>query len=479
MAIQQGRLRLRLGLLPVLALVLLLATTAATADDSDNQVNPLAAIDVWLGRLGGRLDTSLVELRSDGDRGRGLVAKQAIPPKTVFARIPLTALINIEHAMVSDLGPVIDASDLSDQEIMSVFLWHQLHGCGQVEDGGVAESNWQPFLDTLPDRQEMHLTMLWTPEQLAHLDGSLLRDFSERRIQVLEASFKRHQQSTFGKFPSAESCDWTKFTLEDFLWGMAIGWSRTHAVRVRDGEGAWQTANCLVPVADLLNTDIASKVNAECYTNDESTHFECRTRHQLAQSEELLAQYNADSASIDNHHLLMDYGFVLNDDSARRAATIGRPIPLDDPDRAKRLSVLKQHKMQMGMSLPLSFTDFELPLTYYRILCARSQVLNSKWTPSFKPTILPEEETCARDHLRVAMLEQLGRFPTKQASEPIALAQIQAAFAENCKTNPTNAKCISLHRQALAIQLRISERGLLSDLVQRLTQKETPSKTEL
>ena len=125
-----------------------------------------------------------------------------------------------------------------------------------------------------------------------------------------------------------------------------------------------------------MNTGNPRALNAECFTNDQSTHFECRTRRAVrageevcvlekcwslllslilfffslclfaAQHQQLLVSYKADAVPLDNHHLLMDYGFVLDDVDARTAATIARPIPQNDPHRAARMKVLSRLKMQ-------------------------------------------------------------------------------------------------------------------------------------
>lgn len=113
--------------------------------------------------------------------------------------------------------------------------------------------------------------------ELEELRGSALLDFTERRINTAKYSYGelpdeitdhvtykggvlwvmgcRQQQiptllsphSTADK-PCFDECD------VDFLWGLSVMWSRSFTVPVKDQEGTWHQAPCMVPVADMFNT---------------------------------------------------------------------------------------------------------------------------------------------------------------------------------------------------------------------------------
>eukprot|EP00731_Ephydatia_muelleri_P031259 Em0022g773a len=78
------------------------------------------------------------------------------------------------------------------------------------------------------------------------------------------------------------------FTRVDFYWGLSMWSSRAHTIGVKDRDGRWDRASCLVPLADLFNMALhQEQVNVVCNTNEASTHFECRTSKPLAAGEQL------------------------------------------------------------------------------------------------------------------------------------------------------------------------------------------------
>jgi hypothetical protein len=77
----------------------------------------------------------------------------------VFSRIPLGMLINIEHALVSDIGP--DIEELSDTNAIAVFMAYER---------SKPDSKWGPYLRALPTT--FTTPLWWNKEQLEELQAS-------------------------------------------------------------------------------------------------------------------------------------------------------------------------------------------------------------------------------------------------------------------------------------------------------------------
>jgi hypothetical protein len=142
----------------------------------------------------------------------------------------------------------------------------------------------------------------------------MVRSFTTRKLQ--------RAQQTYSSLPAVVK---STVAFEQFLWGLSTLWSRTHGVRLRDRKGKWQKAGAFVPFADLLNMPssgslvdgqwVAEVANADCQTNNASTHFECHTTKDVLTGEELLVPYGSAAVMMQggyhNGQLLLDYGLTL------------------------------------------------------------------------------------------------------------------------------------------------------------------------
>ena len=94
---------------------------------------------------------------------------------------------------------------------------------------------------------------------------------------------------------------------------MSDVYSRSHNIRVKDGDGKWHDTSCLVPLADFFNTGTTnSALNVDCATNEASTHFECRATKAIQAGQELFAPYGGRQTRLRNSVLLTEYGFTLD-----------------------------------------------------------------------------------------------------------------------------------------------------------------------
>lgn len=203
-------------------------------------------------------------------------------------RVPLSSMINIEHALMDpELGPVLESSPwLPDHLAMSLYL-HLLRQGGSRHRG---------YLDWLPNSS--HSPLIWDVADMKLLRGtSILREVFNRRAYALDL-LERLQRAFDPSFLNG-------FGPLEMFWGLGVLRSREFGVDVQDREGVWHRTHSLVPLADALNT--AREPNTECWTNPTSTHFICAARQIILPGSELTAQYGT---SLTNREYLLDYGFT-------------------------------------------------------------------------------------------------------------------------------------------------------------------------
>lgn len=225
---------------------------------------------------------------SGGLKQKGLFASKDISNENfVFLKVPLhSAVINIEHALSDELFMKYFTSDaleaLDDPTVMSAFVAF----CRATQ-----HSVWASYFASLPLE---FTTPLYFPG-LEELQASEVAMLAQERVKQLAKEYDalpKELQAIVS--PSL------------FQWAYTILLSRSFGLQIKDAQGEWQGAACLVPGADLLNTGV--RTNADCGTNEASTHFQCFTTTSVAKGEELLAPYGS---FINEQKLLLDYGFIL------------------------------------------------------------------------------------------------------------------------------------------------------------------------
>lgn len=78
----------------------------------------------------------------------------------------------------------------------------------------------------------------------------------------------------------------------DYLWAHVVLRSRSHKLAVRDAVGQWHDAMCLIPLADLFNTNLHNNsANVACYTGSEGygtmSVFYCETTRSISDGDEV------------------------------------------------------------------------------------------------------------------------------------------------------------------------------------------------
>eukprot|EP00118_Oscarella_pearsei_P020390 m.220822 g.220822 ORF g.220822 m.220822 type:complete len:452 (+) comp39949_c0_seq21:69-1424(+) len=348
----------------------------------------LAAFKRWLRKGGGYLSES-VSIEDCGEMGLGIKAKEALEPGHVVTRVPLSLLINIEHAATSlEFSPILDKlSYLSDINAMAAFLAFERNS---------RKSKWQPYIDLLPEK--FTTTLFATEEELEELEGSYVLDFITKRNEAVQKVYGRFSHDMEAFFPNVHS----QIAKDEFLWGLSVLWSRTHRVGVLGPDGQWHQTACLVPVADLFNMAANERdASIDCKTNDKSTHFECFTVSVVAANAQLFVTYGSDPLQRHNSRLLMDYGFVL-ENNPHDCVTIGKPTPDDeDADKDIRSTVLSW--------VPALQTPY---IQLYRL--NQTELLKSPLMTAMRILVMPKnslEDLYKMKHEKKQQINKIGSLP--------------------------------------------------------------------
>jgi len=238
----------------------------------------------WMKDVGIEMSPN-VRLARDGNRG--IFANKNLPAGTIFARIPMSAMINVEHALVdSEVGPILGPNEwISDPLAVAFYLYSLSKRC-------------HPYVIWLPDKVVDSPVMSWSEEELSWLQEGTTAEIVREQRMMLKELWRR-------MFAVVADKD---FTLERFFWSLSMLQSRIHGIDVRDKNGVWQRAKCMVPLADAMNSGPSQSINADCVTDESSTFLECSVTKAVGKGSELLATYGRHS----NARLLMDYGFTLD-----------------------------------------------------------------------------------------------------------------------------------------------------------------------
>lgn len=288
----------------------------------------------WIEQAGGSIGAIRVGRLPRGNRaGRGVLATRAIAQGEVVARVPLSLLINIEHVLVDPvLGPLLDENGgaagivhawLGDVDALAVFLCHERRKHGH---DGRELSHWEPWISLLPPLDQNASVLTYAEDLLTELQASpVLTTVRDGRRRLTEVHGRLLKLKGFRGRPPRGA--FRKYLREEHAWGLLMVMSRSHTVRVKDGEGAWHDTSCLVPLADMFNTGGPSQINVDCATNDDSTHFECKATKPITTGSELLVPYGGRVTRMRNSKLLTEYGFTIDPNADPETVAALSPEP--------------------------------------------------------------------------------------------------------------------------------------------------------
>ena len=174
--------------------------------------------------------------------GRGLLARRDVSDGDELFRIPMTLCMTIKVARKA-LGRDAIPEGINEYLAIACHLIYEKFVLGET-------SFWKPYMNVLPDVNEVNPTFTWPDADLDFLAGSPVI----AATKSLQMKLKREYDDLLGgdngliaKFPDRFPVD--KFTYENWVWAFTMLFSRAIRLRsLKQGE-----ALALVPYADLIN----------------------------------------------------------------------------------------------------------------------------------------------------------------------------------------------------------------------------------
>ncbi|KJE93621.1 hypothetical protein CAOG_04380 [Capsaspora owczarzaki ATCC 30864] len=469
------RLTMKWASVAVLVLTVIAAAgMARAAETTTTTTNPglglgrkqseLPAFREFLARGGAEMHGVDIQEHVDADgrpgvAGRGVFALRDLAAGETVLRVPLSLLLNVEHASASPLGGILDDFRLSDAEAMAFWLIYELTRPERA-------SPWLPYLESLPASIKQ-LTMFYDPFEMKRLQASPVAEFTSRRTVKMRNKFGKYREQISKHRPAhlAEiEFPVELITVDDFLWAMAVQFTRLITVQVKHpADGEWERTKCLVPLADLLNTAPADQINVECATNLDSTHFECATIRPVAEGQELLTPYGG-AEQLSNGQLIMDYGVTFRNNPSDLVAL---PIP-----KLRETAVAYDSKMRLLMAMSLDrFDRLQLPVLDHfesipKELLAFARVYVS--TPS---------DLSDLEHVLELMKEHRAINPSNerralelllQLTNEMILKYITTIEEDETMLRELDAESVPNANAVNAVVLRLGEKRILSSLWQLL-----------
>lgn len=468
-----------------------------------------------------------IKLSSIFGRGRGVVTTKPIPAgETVFA-VPLMKAMSTASARRSRIGNVLSTiggnrtNDVSIENVLALHLLHELY----VEH---EKSAWWPYVSVLP--KDTGSPLLWTPAQLAQLEGSnalgfrdaVLRGWLAQRNKLFPVLSQRYPYL----FPEQH------FGVKNWVWAMSIVWSRAAPVTVdngerfergnngkskssrnRDADGSpKQTLLALVPLFDMVNHGWArgDGSGTRPHGNDASAvsvKFNQRTGLVTVTANdafpgpgfEVRVNYGEKPSAI----LLLQYGFVPSHNPVDAVDVVPK-VSKKDPLRKRKRQLLKEH----GLSpTHRNFHFFEGKMDHDLLAATRVSVMTESELDNSTAVALavagsevnPRNEAVVRATLLKAAFSLLTRYPTTlwqdleimgkffelNPYDPVAGAESVAGVRMGTNTDRDRDKDETAHSSPptheyrTAVTLRIAEkktllgaaRTLLSELGDDLVEK--------
>lgn len=266
-----------------------------------------------------------LEVKDVENVGRGIYAVQQVQRNERLVRIPHSFLLNfttvvahitkhnslivlsdpifsnlqIPPAKLDDVGKVYSKftyetlTALSSFQIVSLFL---------VLESQRPGSFWGPFMDMLPETEEMGLSpLVWTVQQ--HPEA-------EKLTSLLPRSARKHADAIHSRFVKDMAVveallkETDYFTTDRFLWAWMCINSRCLYLEMPLGKSTDDNFT-MAPYVDFLN----HLCDDECGIKIDTSGFHVYASTQYKPGSELFFSYGPHS----NEFLLCEYGFVLNE----------------------------------------------------------------------------------------------------------------------------------------------------------------------
>jgi len=290
----------------------------------------------WIDANGGETWSKIVVKEIPGFR-LGTAAREDIKQDDVYLALPWKMVISEDKIATSDAVVAFDAlkkkNDFDLSLLLIAYLFHE-------KEKGIA-SFWKPYIDLLP--ASFNIPLLWSPEDLAELQGTSIPEESNKWNQGVSTQFQKFKAALQTRHGAEifSATFITNFNLEQFRWASAVLDSRTIWV-----DGRYR---CFLPMLDMVNCKDHPTRKHSTTRNLETDSTNTRAIWAVKSGEQLFENY-----ATTNRDNLMYHGFVLEQnsfDSIQFQLPAAATVMSDRPSllpilRGARLQ--PRHKIQLG-----------------------------------------------------------------------------------------------------------------------------------
>ncbi|XP_073010181.1 uncharacterized protein [Typha latifolia] len=199
-----------------------------------------------------------------------------------------------------------------------------------------SESEWAPYINSLPHMDEMHNTIFWSKDELCIIYQSPVYKETLEQKEHIEKEYSAIQP-VLDQFPQI----FGDTQLETFMHAYALVSSR-----------AWRTSKgvSLIPFADFLNHDGMS--DSVLLSDDSKEISEVIADRNYTVDEEVMIRYGKFS----NATLLLDFGFTLPH-NIHDQVQLMMDMPSEDPLYVAKLELLHRHCLPKSTNSQTSKTN--------------------------------------------------------------------------------------------------------------------------
>jgi len=229
--------------------------------------------------------------------GRCVITKEAIKEGEIIMSLPNHLIFSPDDV---DNFPLL--SQILNDSMTPYLSVTNLFALMLLSEVNNPDSLWADYWTALPN--EIDSTLFWSPAERAELQVSTLIDFSNNRARMINISY----ESIFTKFLFEKHSNLFPpdvYTLNDWNWALSIVWSR--------GFSLTESSGGFVPLADFFNSPAPNDERFHFVRIERSdTHFTYIANVDIDKGVQILTPYGVEK-KFSNAQLLMDYGFVFDD----------------------------------------------------------------------------------------------------------------------------------------------------------------------
>ncbi|ELR18348.1 SET domain containing protein [Acanthamoeba castellanii str. Neff] len=375
-----------------------------------------AAFEAWFAEQGGSRHAG-VQLRTLPTFGRSVVAAHDIATGETLLSVPFSLVVDSADAPLATAAPEIRR--ILDEEFpLSATNENALLLLVHKND---PNSPWQRYIDVLPST--FSTTLFFSDDELSYLEGSSLHHFARQRRRAIESQYDTIFTPLFVDYPEHFAPE--QFSLDAWKWALSVIWSRSFVV----DEGK----RGLVPWADMFNMAPETE-QVKVAVDAVDHHLIYSARSPIKKGEQIFVAYGQ-SRQMSNAQLLMDYGFVL-ENNPHDAVVF--PMTHSSSASPRKRGLLRAHDLDRDQFFvgPPALGEFpEHLLAAFRVTVATEQELDA----------LLEQSAQGRQRLpsRVSRRNELAALRLLESN----VRKLRASYPEHVMSRALGANA----RAALAV----------------------------